>query len=149
MGVGLPGGSRLFVTNVWARGLTPIVEQHMPAIRHADIPVEPFRGGSTYQTVVGDAAGTTPVFIGIQTAPPGYRSALHSHPYMEIITVLEGEGEAWLADTDGIVALKPGMTLVMPAGMKHWFAATGTTPLRIMGVHAAPRRTVDVHVETP
>ena len=61
----------------------------MPAIRHADIPVEPFRGGSTYQTVVGNAEGTTPVFIGIQTAPPGYKTALHSHPYMEIITVLE------------------------------------------------------------
>ena len=117
----------------------------MPAITHADLPAEPFRGGSTYQTLVGNAAGTTPVFIGIQTAPPGYKTALHTHPYMEIITVLEGEGEAWLEDTEGIVALKPGVTLVLPAGVKHWFGATGTQPLRIMGVHAAPQRTVELH----
>ena len=119
----------------------------MPAIRHADIPVEPFRGGSTYQTVVGNAEGTTPVSIGIQTAPPGYKTALHSHPYMEIITVLEGEGEAWLEDGAGIVKLEPGVSLVMPAGVKHWFAATGLAPLRVMGVHAAPLRTVETHAE--
>lgn len=120
----------------------------MPAIVHAELPVEPFRGNSTYQTLVGNADGSAPVFIGIQTAPPGYRTALHSHPYMEIITVLEGEGEAWLADTEGIVALRPGMSLVLPAGVRHWFGATGTFPLRIMGIHAAPQRQVMVH-DTP
>ena len=117
----------------------------MPAIVHADLPVEPFRGGSTYQTLVGDKAGTTPLFIGIQTAPPGYRTAVHSHPYMEIITVLEGEGEAWTEDGGEIVALKPGMSLVLPAGVKHWFATSGDAPLRIMGVHANPARIVEVH----
>jgi len=121
----------------------------MPAIEHAKLPSEPFRGGSTYQTVVGDAEGSTPVFIGIQTAPPGYRTALHSHPYMEVITVLEGEGEAWLEDTEGTVAMKPGLTLVLPAGVRHWFSATGSAPLRIMGVHAAPHRTVVVHGDPP
>jgi quercetin dioxygenase-like cupin family protein len=118
----------------------------MPAITHTDLPSEPMREGSTYQTLVGDKQGTTPLFIGIQTALPGYKTQLHSHPYMEIITVLEGEGEAWLEDTDGIVALRAGMSLVMPAGIKHWFCAIGEKPLKIMGVHASPNRTVDVHV---
>jgi quercetin dioxygenase-like cupin family protein len=122
-------------------------ERPVPAIIHADLQSEPMRNGSTYQTLVGDKAGTTPVFIGIQTAPPGYRTQLHSHPYMEIVTVLEGEGEAWLEDTGGVVALRPGMSLVMPAGMKHWFSATGDRPLRIIGVHASPQRTVEVHGE--
>jgi quercetin dioxygenase-like cupin family protein len=117
----------------------------MPAIIHTELPSEPLRNGSTYQTLVGDKAGTTPVFIGIQTAPPGYKSQLHSHSYMEIITVLEGEGEAWLEDTDAVVALRPGMSLVMAAGMKHWFSATGDKPLKIMGVHASPHRAVEVH----
>lgn len=119
----------------------------MPVVDHAKLPAEPFRGNSTYQTVVGDAAGTTPVYVGIQTAPPGYRTALHSHPYLEVITVLEGQGEAWLEDTDGVVQLRPGVSLVMPAGVKHWFCATGEAPLRIMGIHAAPARTVVVHEE--
>lgn len=120
----------------------------MPAIEHASLPAEPFRGGSTYQTLVGDSNGSTPVFIGIQTAPPGYRTALHSHPYMEIITVLEGEGQAWMEDTPEVVTLRPGVSLVLPEGMKHWFSATGDKPLRIMGVHANSRRAVVVHDET-
>lgn len=118
----------------------------MPAVEHATLPSEPMRG-SSYQTLVGDTDGTTPVFVGLQTCPPGYKSALHSHPYMEIITILEGAGEAWLEDTDGLVALKPGVSLIMPEGVRHWFRATGPEPLRLMGVHASPRRTVIVHAE--
>jgi quercetin dioxygenase-like cupin family protein len=117
----------------------------MPVLVHDELPDEPFRGGSTYRTLVGSAEGSTPVFIGIQTAPPGYKTALHSHPYLEVITVLEGEGEAWLEDTAGLVALRPGVSLVMPAGTKHWFRATGTAPLRVMGTHASPSRQVIVH----
>ena len=116
----------------------------MPVIEHARVAHEPFRGGATYQTLVGD--GTTPVRIGIQTSPPGYRTPLHSHPYMEVITVLEGHGEAWIEGSDDIVALRPGVTLVLPAGVRHWFGATaGETPLRTYGVHASPQRIVDVH----
>jgi hypothetical protein len=29
--------------------------------------------------------------------PPGYKTPLHAHPYMETITVLEGQGEALAA----------------------------------------------------
>ena len=122
----------------------------MPAIEHANLPAEPFRGGSTYQTLVGDTAGTMPVFVGLQTCPPGYRTALHSHPYMEIITILEGEGEAWLEDTDGLVALRPGVSLVLPEGVRQWFRTVGSAPMKLMGIHAAPQRTVIVHdEETP
>ena len=117
----------------------------MPAVEHRSLPAEPFRGGSTYRTLVGDADGSTPVFIGLQTCPPGYKTALHSHPYMEVITILQGEGEAWLEDTVGLVALRPGVSLVLPAGVRHWFSATGLLPLELIGVHAAPSRTVIVH----
>ena len=119
----------------------------MPVVEHARVAHEPFRGGATYQTLVGDGDGTTPVRIGIQTSPPGYRTPLHSHPYMEVITVLEGRGEAWIEGTAGKVMLEPGVTLVLPAGLRHWFAATGETPLRTYGVHASPQRIVDVHGE--
>lgn len=119
----------------------------MPAIEHASLPSAPFRGGSTYQTLVGDTTGSTPVFIGLQTCPPGYKTALHSHPYLEIITILEGEGEAWLEDTAGLVALHPGVSLVMPEGIRHWFGATGEAPMKLMGIHASPQRTVIVHDE--
>lgn len=66
----------------------------MPVVYHSEVVPEPFKGGATYQTLVGDEHGSTPIRVGIQTSPPGYKTPLHSHPYMETITVLEGEGEA-------------------------------------------------------
>ena len=33
---------------------------------------------------------------GIQTSQPGYETRVHSHPYVEVLTVIEGRGEAWL-----------------------------------------------------
>ena len=120
----------------------------MPIVRHSDVPSEPFTGGATYQTLVGDAEGSTPYRIGIQTSPPGYRTALHSHPYMETITVLEGEGEAWLEGLKDVVELKPGVTLVLPAHQRHWFRTRGDRLLNTYGVHASPHRIVKVHDAT-
>lgn len=119
----------------------------MPVIQHDQVSHEPFRGGATYQTLVGKDDGSTPVRIGIQTSPPGYRTPLHSHPYMEVITVLEGAGEAWIEGSDQRVALSPGVTLVLPANVRHWFAATGEAPLKTYGVHASSKRIVDVHAQ--
>ncbi|MEM7748551.1 MAG: cupin domain-containing protein [Pseudomonadota bacterium] len=117
----------------------------MPVISHQNVDREAFRGGAEYQTLVGDDQGSTPIRLGVQTSPPGYRTPLHSHPYMETITILEGQGEAWLEGSDDIVELKPGVTLVLPADVRHWFAATGSQPLVTLGVHASGHRIVDVH----
>jgi quercetin dioxygenase-like cupin family protein len=117
----------------------------MPVVYHGDVPPEPFKGGATYQTLVGDASGSTPIRVGIQTSPPGYKTPLHSHPYLETITVLEGEGEAWLQGSDAIVPLKSGVTLVLPANVRHWFRATGDRPLETYGIHASPHRIVNIH----
>ena len=119
----------------------------MPVVELENVPREPFKGGATYQTLVGDQAGSTPIRVGIQTSPPGYRTSLHSHPYMETLTVLEGEGEAWLADQSDTVKLRPGTTLVFPAHLRHWFGATGDKPLITLGVHASPTRIVNIHAD--
>ena len=119
----------------------------MPVVVHDSVPDEPFTGGATYNTLVGDQLGSTPVRIGIQSSPPGYRTPVHSHPYMECITVLEGEGEAWVEDHSELIALKPGVTLVLPPSLRHWFGATGTQPLKTYGVHASAHRVVTIHRE--
>ena len=67
----------------------------------------------------------------------------HSHPYLEVVSVIEGEGEAWVEGQDGVTPIGPGTTLVMPPGVKHGFRVTGTGPLRTYGVHASPDRIVD------
>jgi quercetin dioxygenase-like cupin family protein len=119
----------------------------LPVVLHADVTREPFNGGASYQTLVGDAQGSTPFRLGLQTSPPGYRTPLHSHPYMEALTVVSGEGEAWIEGHGGPIAMRPGVTLVMPAGVKHWFRALGREPLKTYGIHASPHRIVDIHEE--
>jgi quercetin dioxygenase-like cupin family protein len=119
----------------------------MPVVHQSDVIAEPFKGGATYQTLVGDERGSTPIRVGIQTSPPGYKTPLHSHPYLETTTVLEGEGEAWMQGSDEIVPLKPGVTLVLTPHLRHWFRATGNRPLKTYGVHASPHRIVIVHDE--
>jgi quercetin dioxygenase-like cupin family protein len=117
----------------------------MPVVVHRDVRPEAFKSGATYQTLVGDEAGSTPIRVGIQSSPPGYRTPLHSHPYLETITVLEGQGEAWLEGRNEIVQLTPGVTLVLEPNQRHWFRATGDAPLRTYGVHASPTRIVVIH----
>jgi mannose-6-phosphate isomerase-like protein (cupin superfamily) len=115
----------------------------MPIVYHEDLPREPFPHGATYQTIVGDAEGSTPVRLGLQTSPHGYSTGTHWHPYVEILTVLEGEGEAWMEGEAQPVKLGPGMTLVLPAHVKHGFRVTGPTPLKTLGVHCSPHRVVE------
>ena len=121
-----------------------IRKKPMPVVHHANVPFEHFRGGATYQTVIGDPEGSTPIRLGIQTSPPGYKTTLHSHPYLESVTVLEGIGEAWIDGNEDQIALVPGVTLVFPPNVRHQFRALGSEPLITLGVHASPHRIVIV-----
>lgn len=114
----------------------------MPIIHLEDVHRQDFDTGRTYQTIVGDDEGSTPVRVGIQTSPPGYSTGTHSHPYMEVITVIEGTGEAWLGDETATAAIGPGSTIVAPPDTPHGFRNTGDAPMRTYGVHASPVRIV-------
>jgi quercetin dioxygenase-like cupin family protein len=113
-------------------------------IRHAERPTVTFPGGAEYRPIIGDDTGDgIPVRTGIQTSPPGYRTPPHSHPYPEILTVLEGTGEAWLEGDGRSVLLEPGVTIAIPTGRVHAFRVTGDRPLVTFGIHASDRRIVD------
>ena len=113
-------------------------------IREEERPVVPFPGGATYRPLIGDDnGGEVPLRTGIQTSPPGYATREHSHPYVEILTVLAGCGEAWLAGAAGTVAMAPGITIAIPAGRVHGFRVLGEEPLVTLGIHASPKRIVD------
>ena len=114
----------------------------MPIVDLKNISKQQFPNGATYQTIVGDEAGSTPVRVGVQISPPGYSTGTHSHPYMEIVSIIEGEGEAWMEEQEGVIAIGPGTTLVMPANVKHGFRVTGTEPLKTYGIHESPTRIV-------
>ncbi len=115
----------------------------MAIIQLDDVAKQEFPNGATYQTLVGDADGSTPVRIGVQVSEPGYSTGTHSHPYLEVVTVIEGEGEAWVEGVAGESPIGPGSTLVMQPGVRHGFRVTGDKPLKTYGVHASPHRIVN------
>ena len=122
----------------------------LTVIRHAERPSVEFPGGATYQPIIGDDTGAgMPIRTGIQTSLPGYQTRLHSHPYVEVLTVLEGHGEAWLEDADGVVALEPGVSIAFPANRVHGFRTVGDQPLVTYGVHASDNRIVNYVEPSP
>jgi quercetin dioxygenase-like cupin family protein len=115
----------------------------MAIIELDQVPKTVFSGGATYQTLVGDDAGSTPIRVGVQISPPGYSTGTHSHPYMEVVSVIEGTGEAWMDGHEGMIAIGPGSTLVMAPNVKHGFCVTGDGAMKTYGVHASAQRIVD------
>jgi mannose-6-phosphate isomerase-like protein (cupin superfamily) len=112
-------------------------------IRLAETETIPFGPDAFYQLLVGDDAGSTPVRVGIQTSQPGYAAGMHSHPYLEILHVLEGTAEAWLeGHQDRAVRLEAGDTIALPPDVPHTFRVMGDRVLRLIGIHASPQRIV-------
>jgi len=113
-------------------------------IREDERPVVDFVGGATYKAILADdTAAELPIRTGIQTSPPGYQTRVHSHPYVETLTVIEGHGEAWLDGEAGVVALEPGITVVLPANRNHAFRVVGDRPLVTLGIHTFGKRIVN------
>jgi mannose-6-phosphate isomerase-like protein (cupin superfamily) len=123
----------------------PHTEQDsITVIREEERPVVDFVGGATYRTILADdTAAGIPIRTGIQTSPPGYQTRVHSHPYVETLTVIEGRGEAWLDGESGVVALEPGVTVVLPANRNHAFRVIGQNPLVTLGIHTFGKRIVN------
>lgn len=122
----------------------------LTVIRHAERPTLTLPGGAAYQPIIGDDTGEgIPLRTGIQTSQPGYTTPLHSHPYAEILTVLEGRGEAWLDGAESVVSLEPGVTIAVPAHRVHAFRVLGDRPLVTFGIHTFGKRIVNYVSESP
>ena len=113
-------------------------------VRLEDTEVVSFGPLAHYQPIIGDDEGTTPIRTGIQTSQPGYEAPLHSHPYLEILHILDGTVEAWQeGHEDGKVLLRRGDTIALPPNVAHSFRVVGDEVLRLLGTHVSPRRIVD------
>ena len=99
---------------------------------------------ASYKPIIGDDEGSTPIRTGIQTSQPGYVAPVHSHPYLEVLHILDGIAEAWLeGQEDAKVTLRKGDTIALPPGAAHSFRVVGDEPLRLLGTHVSPRRIVN------
>jgi mannose-6-phosphate isomerase-like protein (cupin superfamily) len=69
--------------------------------------------------------------------------AVHSHPYMEVLHILDGVAEAWMDGAENEkVRLEKGDTIALPPNVPHSFRVVGDQPLRLLGTHASPKRIV-------
>ena len=113
-------------------------------IRLADTEVVSFGALAHYQPILGDDRGTAPIRTGIQTSQPGYVAPVHSHPYLEILHVLDGTAEAWLeGGEERAVRLETGDTIALPPNVPHSFRVVGGEVLRLLGTHVSPNRIVN------
>jgi mannose-6-phosphate isomerase-like protein (cupin superfamily) len=78
-----------------------------------------------------------PICAYIVNAPPGKGPRLHTHPYVEVIFMLEGH--AILTIGDETREVDAGSLAVVPANTPHRFVNSGETTLRQIDVHASPR----------
>ena len=127
---------------VYLRGQEDAMDEPT-VVRLAETEKVPFGPDAYYQPIIGDDKCTTPVRIGIQTSLPGYQVTVHSHPYVEILHVLDGVAEAWVdGQEDRKVVLRKGDTIALPANVPHTFRVVGGETLRTLGTHVSSRRIV-------
>jgi quercetin dioxygenase-like cupin family protein len=85
--------------------------------------------------LVGDDHGVGVCVIFVD-AEPGRGPSLHTHPYEEILVVLEGEATL-LPEDDGRVARAGDVVIVRP-GEPHGFVNSGEGPLKQIDIHVSP-----------
>lgn len=74
--------------------------------------------------------------FGTVVLEPGKGHERHNHPGAEeIIFVLSGEGEQMI-DDEAPLAVRPGASIYIPAGVYHSTLNTGPEPLRLVIVYA-------------
>jgi quercetin dioxygenase-like cupin family protein len=110
-------------------------------IRLVDTEIVKFGPDAQYQLILGDEAGSTPIRTGIQTSQPGYVAPMHSHPYLEVLHVLDGVAEAWIEGGEATPCrLEKGDTIALQPNVPHSFRVVGDQELRTLGIHASPHR---------
>jgi len=73
----------------------------------------------------------------IVNAKPGQGPPLHTHPYVEVIFMLEGNAKVTIGDETR--EAKAGDIAIVPANTLHRFVNSGQTVLRQIDVHASPK----------
>jgi mannose-6-phosphate isomerase-like protein (cupin superfamily) len=81
--------------------------------------------------------GNTDVTFIVVNAPPGKGPKLHSHPYAEILIILEGTGLFEVGNEKTEVT--GGHILIVPPQVPHKFINNGNAVLRQVDVHMSSK----------
>jgi quercetin dioxygenase-like cupin family protein len=88
-------------------------------------------GDRRFRVLLGPGRGCEAATQFVGEIPPG-RAPEHSHPYDELVLVLEGQGVAHVGGGDRPLA--PGSRLHLPPGLPHCLENTGPDELVVLGV---------------
>ena len=108
----------------------------MQVIDHARQAQEEWRPGVTTRMRVSAVSGARQLCVFEQWCAPGKGAPTHLHAVEEVLTVLEGQAELWIADQEE--TLTSGQSMIVPAGVKHGFRNTGAGTLHVLATLAAP-----------
>jgi mannose-6-phosphate isomerase-like protein (cupin superfamily) len=95
-----------------------------------DRPVEA-TGDRRFRVLFGPGNGCPAATQFVGEIPPG-RAPAHSHPYDEVVLVLDGQGVLHRGPDDEPLA--PGSCVHLPPGGPHCLENTGRATLRVLGV---------------
>ena len=108
----------------------------VPAVRDLRDCEAETTGDRSFRVLFGPGRGCDVATQFVGDIPPG-RAPEHSHPYDEVVLILEGAGVAHVGDAAGVLSshvLSPGGCIHLPPGRLHCLENTGAGVLRVLGV---------------
>jgi quercetin dioxygenase-like cupin family protein len=116
-------------TTAEAAGSVPVPDPVLAAdLQDCDVETT---GDRKFRVLFGPGRGCSAATQFVGEIPPG-RAPVHSHPYDELVLILDGTGIAHIGGTEH--ALAPGTCLHLPPGLRHCLENNGSAMLRVLGV---------------
>jgi quercetin dioxygenase-like cupin family protein len=114
----------------------------LPITRREDLPVEMFDWGTLQWLCNGKLIPGSVQTLGYCEIVPGRRNPVHYHPNCEeVLYLLAGRGRHRL--NDEFIDLQAGMTIHIPANMRHNLENTGKEPIKcLIAFSSGDRQTV-------
>jgi mannose-6-phosphate isomerase-like protein (cupin superfamily) len=149
----------MWLSGVWLAGAsgadrTPARAGERPEMRGcvtdaAELPEEKFAWGTLTWVCNAKLSPGAKQTVGIATILPGQKNPVHFHPNCEeVLYMISGCGQH--SFDGGVVALKAGMTIRIPAGVRHNLANTGAEPIKcLISFSSGDRRTVFLDEKPP
>ncbi len=72
------------------------------------------------------------------TDPPGTIYPVHSHPFVQVRMILQGQLRIGLPETGEEIVLSPGDRLDLPPDLPHWEEAVGTQSTIYLAADCSP-----------
>jgi len=85
---------------------------------------------TTIRWLIAEPQGAQNFYMRLLEIGPGGKTPEHSHDWEHEVFIIEGEGN--LEGEDGKIPLKPGDSVYVPGGVKHFFESSGDKTMKML-----------------